>query len=870
MKHGSLGRAVHARCGVLSRVNSAAIHAPCVLASPPPVAPDRRVVIPNPSLSSNLGRRFLRGGGASLYRKPFVTLVTALAVVAFAACGVLTADAANPPSFTAVVNPLDHIPAGGYLSATSCPSANSCVAVGEDAGGQPFVLAGDPSTWSTAQAKAITLGNSFGTTSYLRNSLDSVTCSSSTSCVAVGSDRNDEPVVVSGNPATWRAAQVREIALSAPGKYSYLDAVACTSSTWCVAVGRVRGEPLVLAGDPSTWGAAQAREIKLGDAFGTGHGNYLNAVTCSSSTACVAVGEDGNAQPLVLAGNPSTWGAAQAKEIALGNSLGTPDYPAANSLHSVTCSSPTSCVAVGEDANVQPLVLAGNPSTWGVAQAQEITLDKATFGGVGPYAGEGHNSLYSVTCSSSTSCIAVGEDGNRQLLQLTGDPSTWGAGQAREITLGDAFGAPYDFGSLNAIACSSSASCVAVGGDGNAQPLVLAGDPGTWDAAQATERTLGGVAFGVYARPSALACAGAGSCFDVGWDFRNDFGPSIQQGPYLVHGSPAHWDKATATLMPQLPGPLVAISCASSSSCVALGAAGWELGRSSQARRPSGSFQAQDSGGQGLLILTGDPSTWGTAQGRTIDLTTAFGASALVTSGTCISTTYCAAIGLAFDDYGNGTPFVIAGDPSTMTAANASEITVGLNSVACAAPMQCVAVGSGPIVLTGDPATWGSAQPQEIRLGKRIGPYHSLDSVACPSPTYCVAVGAGGWRNKIMPLVLAGNPLTWNAHSAFRLRVSPATTATVKGFSTASTHTYQLTSVSCRSVTYCVAAGTGPYGAALYITGNPAYWKGRLLARPAETRPLFREALVTTAACIPTGCYAGGFANGGDFVATLK
>ena len=41
---------MHARCGVLSRPDSAAIEAPCVLASHAPIAPHRRVVIQSPVL----------------------------------------------------------------------------------------------------------------------------------------------------------------------------------------------------------------------------------------------------------------------------------------------------------------------------------------------------------------------------------------------------------------------------------------------------------------------------------------------------------------------------------------------------------------------------------------------------------------------------------------------------------------------------------------------------------------------------------------------------------------------------------------------------------------------------------------------------
>ena len=45
-EHGLPERAGHARCRVLGRPDSAAIEAPCVLASHAPIAPRQRVVIP--------------------------------------------------------------------------------------------------------------------------------------------------------------------------------------------------------------------------------------------------------------------------------------------------------------------------------------------------------------------------------------------------------------------------------------------------------------------------------------------------------------------------------------------------------------------------------------------------------------------------------------------------------------------------------------------------------------------------------------------------------------------------------------------------------------------------------------------------------
>ena len=120
----------------------------------------------------------------------------------------------------------------------------------------------------------------------------------------------------------------------------------------CVAVGDdLYGLPFVLAGDPSTWTAAQAHEIALGSGFGAG--GLLWSVACPSSSSCIAVGDDENGQPLVLAGDPASWGTAQAYEIALG-----PTFGPGGVLYSVTCTSSSSCAAVGRDYKGEPLVAA--------------------------------------------------------------------------------------------------------------------------------------------------------------------------------------------------------------------------------------------------------------------------------------------------------------------------------------------------------------------------------------------------------------------------------------------------------------------------------------------------------------------------------
>src|SRR5579862_852958 len=126
----------------------------------------------------------------------------------------------------------------------------------------------------------------------------------------------------------------------------------------------------------------------------------LGAVSCTSATSCIAVGTT-----IV----PGVGGAGVNADSAIWTLSGStwsdapaPDVSGANlaSLNGISCVSPTWCVAVGEyRSNTSgvngPLVETLSGSTW------SATAVPAPAGGVEPY-------LTSVSCSSVASCVAVG------------------------------------------------------------------------------------------------------------------------------------------------------------------------------------------------------------------------------------------------------------------------------------------------------------------------------------------------------------------------------------------------------------------------------------------------------------------------------
>jgi len=175
------------------------------------------------------------------------------------------------------------------------------------------------------------------------------------------------------------------------------DAISCASSTFCVAVG---GGGIVSVYKNGTW------TTSVPDS------RTLNAVSCTSSIFCMAVDSGGYA----IMYNGSTWS--------------TPTGVGYGSTNAVSCTSSSFCVAVGT-AGIAAIY---NGSTWSLSQPDSTrTLD-------------------AITCVTSSFCQAVDTSG--YVVKYSG---TWG-------TPSDIDGSR----SLNTVACTSTILCVAGGASGYA------------------------------------------------------------------------------------------------------------------------------------------------------------------------------------------------------------------------------------------------------------------------------------------------------------------------------------------------------------------------------------------------------------------
>ena len=330
------------------------------------------------------------------------------------------------------------------------------------------------------------------------NTLWSVSCVSSTWCMSAGMSISDNVFI------KFDGGTASEVTNPNSETYAKVFGVSCVSDTQCIAVGFQNSDgPMatqILSFDGAAWTLVQSPNFGSGD-------NSLISVSCASSTSCVAVGYyNSGTQPYSAASQTlaMTWDGANWTTVNPPNT-----GSGFNRLNSVSCTSSTSCVAVG-------FYNSGIEEYSNDSQTLAMTWDGANWTTVNPpNTGSGDNELNSVSCTSSTSCIAVGDysDGsNLQTLALKWNGSSW-----------TSIGAPAGTGdsSLRAVSCVSSNMCVAVGEsltESDLIPLMATWDGTNWTAfAAPTSPEGGGYSYGI-------SCSSENSCLvagQVGWPSQN-------------------------------------------------------------------------------------------------------------------------------------------------------------------------------------------------------------------------------------------------------------------------------------------------------------------------------------------------------------
>jgi RHS repeat-associated protein len=330
--------------------------------------------------STTKGRpRLARVGRVVVASVMITTLLTAVAVVGI---GVRPAAAAGAGwSGLPTYLPLPSGQTLSYVTGVSCTSATACIAVGYGGSSTPVAETLSGSTWT-----ATNLPLPSGQTSA---SLEGVSCTTATACVAVGTGNYFYPVAETLSGTTWTATNLP----LPPGQtQTELTGVSCTSATACVAVGETGNSnptpptPVAETLSGTTWTATNLplpSGLTLAD---------LSGVSCTTATACVAVGSSYYYRaPIAETLSGTTWTAAN---------LPLPSGQTAAYLARVSCTSATACVAVGWSP----------PTNTPIAE----TLSGTTWSGVGlPVAPGSQGSWFGgISCTSVTACVAVGTGNN--------------------------------------------------------------------------------------------------------------------------------------------------------------------------------------------------------------------------------------------------------------------------------------------------------------------------------------------------------------------------------------------------------------------------------------------------------------------------
>lgn len=163
-------------------------------------------------------------------------------------------------------------------------------------------------------------------------------------------------------------------------------------------------------------------------------GGILSAVSCTSTTFCVAVGfysATKTNEPLAERWDGRAWS-------VMSQPIGNPEaFPGA-----VACTSPTFCMAVGTQGGLGPYAQVWNGSVWRLTERPRRFFPSVHPGGPGgPH--EPTPSLNYVSCSSSTHCLATGE--------LVGSAQLWNGTSWQVQHLGSQYG--------GAVSCATSGEC---------------------------------------------------------------------------------------------------------------------------------------------------------------------------------------------------------------------------------------------------------------------------------------------------------------------------------------------------------------------------------------------------------------------------
>ena len=497
---------------------------------------------------------------------------------------------------------------------------------------------------------------------------------------------------------------------------SSLAGVSCTSRNACFAVGATGWSDegggggtsaLLERWDGHAWSIAQRQGTLVDDA--------LNGVSCASARFCVAVGvltDDATevTVPLVERWTGSGWARGTAP---------APHGASLSVLDSVSCWSPTSCTAVG-------VFGIGNGCTRGLGRCIERPLVERFNGRrwsiqpVGKSVVAATSSLASVSCVSERVCTALG-DRRGQPLAVRWDHTGW---SVVRLPVPAAAAAVV----LGTVSCASASSCATAGyyeigagcrpsgrGPCTSRPLIERWNGRRWSVQRIPEPV-----GATDARLTAVFCRTPHGCVAAG--FFSSISGGEPFGAFAERGTGTGWQvqRLVEPIYPA-PGQLGQVSCATATSCTAVGMVG-------------GPFDS-------TLMEHWDGRSWRA-------LSTPAGSDLHAVS--CPAPATCIAIGAG--------AAVLHGSTWTTLPSPATP----LGDVSCISPTTCVAVGNAGTRAVAE--LWNDGRWTVTPTPNPTGAgYATLSGVSCASTTACIAVGYASYSSSpfSVPLVERWDGSTW-------------------------------------------------------------------------------------------------------------
>ena len=364
------------------------------------------------------------------------------------------------------------------IDGVACGATNSCVAVGSYVArgvNQALVEIETRGHWQPGTAPGLPSGaiSSPASANGPITQLDAVSCSHVGDCVAVGTFKSAAGFVpwrISEVAGLWQSPRAVVLPTNAAKDFqsAALFAVSCSSATSCTAVGTYTDSsndqlPLSVSEINGAWQPSVAPALPS-SAIGLDQSAQLSGIACASPGDCVAVGGFVDAtgyEAMALTESDNAWHPASGAVVIAPPSghaaLSSAEF---NGLNALSCPTATQCVAVGQFAvstGYSPVVATMSGSTW--SDASVVAVPSAPT-----LTGPGAATLASVSCSTTAQCTAVGTYGNTTTHLAFSAALTSGSWTATEgsAPLADATKSPM--GDYRAVQCFAAGECL-VGGD---------------------------------------------------------------------------------------------------------------------------------------------------------------------------------------------------------------------------------------------------------------------------------------------------------------------------------------------------------------------------------------------------------------------